>query len=136
MSHQQRVQAPLLPQSMVQWQFATVRRTDQILFERRPALPVWQLPECAPPQPREPAGSLPPGALDPQLRAWLAESEAQFGELATALRAWHEERVRMLEAAASAARSTLWWPFTQHTSVRCLWTLTHTVRLQLPHFNI
>ncbi len=82
----------------------------------RTAFPVWQLPVCAPPQPD--AQRQASNGIDAQLRAWLRESEAQFAELAVQLRAWHEERVRKLEAAAGAARATLWWPFTQHTSVR------------------
>jgi hypothetical protein len=82
---------------------------------------VWQLPVCQPP--KLPAkltasSSGPAGGPDPELRAWLRESDDQFAAMAAHLRAWHEARVTQLQAAASAARATLWWPFTQHTSVR------------------
>ena len=76
---------------------------------------------CQPPQPAAistASSSGPASGPDPELRAWLRESEAQFADMAAHLRAWHEARVAQLQAAASAARATLWWPFTQHTSVR------------------
>lgn len=85
----------------------------------RPSVPVWQLPVCRPPQPdAQQGGHTPAGSLDAELRAWLRDSEEQFSRMAAHLRGWHEARVRHLEAAAAAARATLWWPFTQHTSVR------------------
>ena len=83
---------------------------------------VWGLPVCQPLQPaaQQVSSSGPASGPDPQLRAWLRESEGQFAAMAAQLRGWHEARVAQLQAAAAAARATLWWPFTQHTSVRGL----------------
>jgi hypothetical protein len=75
---------------------------------------------CQPPQPaaqRAASGGGPASSPDPELRAWLRESEAQLTAITAQLRGWHEARVAQLQTAAAAARATLWWPFTQHTSV-------------------
>ena len=56
--------------------------------------------------------------IDAPLAQWLDASAHSFAALAATLRSWHARRVAALQAAPARARSTLWWPFTQHDDVR------------------
>jgi len=92
---------------------------------RRPSVDIWTLPTCQRPQP---AGSAPPAegshsqpVVDGHLASWLRETAPAFDGALASLARWHGLRVQGLRAAAAAAQRDLWWPFTQHTSVRaCL----------------
>lgn len=54
------------------------------------------------------------GALGP----WMDEREGQFGELLSSLLAFHGAQVDAREKLAASTRETVWWPFTQHRTVR------------------
>ncbi|KAL3138910.1 hypothetical protein ABBQ32_005731 [Trebouxia sp. C0010 RCD-2024] len=55
--------------------------------------------------------------LDTDLREWLLECEATFDSLLEQLFANHQQRLNLLNDAASSAKKNLWWPFTQHSTV-------------------
>ena len=82
---------------------------------------VWTLPTCQRPQP---AGSADAAEgpqqplVDEHLASWLRDTAPVFDGALAALARWHGLRVQGLQEAAAAARRDLWWPFTQHTSVR------------------
>ena len=88
---------------------------------RRDAVAVISMPTCPKPTPEMDPGldlhrpSSEP--LDSALRRWLDQTAAQFDGALQQLQQWHDARVAALQSAAAAARTTLWWPFTQHTSV-------------------
>lgn len=78
-----------------------------------PPVEVVSFPVCPPPETKRDKSR-----LDPQLKAWLDETRGTFDDVALHLRQWHRQRVSQLSSAAAAARRDLWWPFTQHQSVR------------------
>lgn len=83
-----------------------------------PQVDVMGFPQCE--QPPAQWTATPEAPIDPQLLTWLENSEASFSEAAQKMQRWHSSRVGALGAAASSARQNLWWPFTQHASVRNL----------------
>ncbi|MEW5314668.1 MAG: hypothetical protein WDW38_006143 [Sanguina aurantia] len=56
--------------------------------------------------------------LDSSLAAWLQDTESQFQALASQLTTRHAERRAVLRGSASAAQAHLWWPFTQHATMK------------------
>lgn len=52
--------------------------------------------------------------IDDALAQWLVDAAEPLKAMHAHLRAWHERRVARLVTAPAAARSTVWWPFTQH----------------------
>ncbi|EFN56014.1 hypothetical protein CHLNCDRAFT_145418 [Chlorella variabilis] len=78
------------------------------------AFPVCQPPPAASSSQQAAAAS---GGVDAELAAWLSTSRPQFDALLAAAGDAHQRRLDGLHSAAGDARSMLWWPFTQHTSV-------------------
>lgn len=75
---------------------------------------VVSLPVC----PRGGGAAAASGPLDSALQGWLEATAPDFDAALRGLLSWHGARVAVLDSAAAAARSTLWWPFTQHASAR------------------
>ena len=90
-------------------------------FVRRPSVDILTVPTCQRPQSAHSVpsteGSGQP-VVDEQLATWLRDTAPAFDGALAALADWHGRRVQGLQLAAAAARRDLWWPFTQHTSVR------------------
>ena len=56
--------------------------------------------------------------LDPLLQAWLHDNAACFDSLLSLLSNIHDQRVARLASMADTASRQLWWPFTQHASLK------------------
>jgi hypothetical protein len=63
--------------------------------------------------------TLRPGlGLDPLVEAWLLSTQPAFDLLVERLATRHAERVARLQALAAQAGRQVWWPFTQHQSIK------------------
>ena len=55
---------------------------------------------------------------DAQLKEWLRENRSVFDAMIQNVSAAHAKRVSLLVAAGKEALNTIWWPFTQHDSIK------------------
>lgn len=81
---------------------------------------IVSLPLCLPPSGPPPAAQQQdPEAvhLDSELLSWLQQSGPHFQQLLQHLKARHQQRLLQLQTAEARAKSTVWWPFTQHSNL-------------------
>ena len=70
-------------------------------------VPVLAVPPCAPPADRVALGAA-AGEPDPELAAWLRQTQPFFDGLLGRLSAWHQARVARLRELGPAAASAIW----------------------------
>jgi bifunctional dethiobiotin synthetase / adenosylmethionine---8-amino-7-oxononanoate aminotransferase len=79
---------------------------------------LFRLPPLGPkPTPAEGSNSQASSGIDAALQQWLSDAGEQLTAMHAHLREWHDHRTARLLAAPSAARSVIWWPFTQHKGI-------------------
>ena len=79
---------------------------------------IFKLPALGPKpeniQPRSATESSVEDRIDDELELWLSSAAEALRAMYTHLRTGHDRRAARLAAIPAAARSTIWWPFTQH----------------------
>ncbi|KAK9815939.1 hypothetical protein WJX72_012312 [[Myrmecia] bisecta] len=84
-----------------------------------PRMLIVSLPACPePPEGPEPTGAGGASVVDANLQQWIDSTRPQFDEILAHLQQQHQQRVAQLASAADAAQAQLWWPFTQHASLK------------------
>ena len=56
--------------------------------------------------------------IDPNLKIWLELSKNSFDAIVDQMVKWHELRLTRLYQAKDEGKKVLWWPFTQHGSLK------------------